>query len=235
MTDREYSLLMIIINNNKCFDRRDNTFLLSNRKIAVKIGVSASKVDQLFRVLSKEDLVRKVNPFLSCDDVYRMLSPQYMFISYNKYDRWIIGALWELGSMSEVHRWHNLCKELNCRIDPCTGEVKAFNWWYIEQKAEQYTLYDRCYRKGSSQVLARELEDENNSQYYSLCDVDCHDLTTYDYLWFDSIVSYSELPYNRNMKFHTITPKNINTVKLEFDPQITIDIHNILKNFNFNN
>ena len=60
ISKRQYNLLTDIMNNTKLFDRRDNTFLVSSRKIADRLHISASKVDQLMRVLSIKDLVRMV-------------------------------------------------------------------------------------------------------------------------------------------------------------------------------
>lgn len=234
LTDKENQLLMQLVNNNKCFDRRDNTFLLSNRKLADKVGVSPSKVDRLFRTLNKHNLVKKVinktynsNGSLNVKPV-AMLSPKFLFISYTRSDRWFIGALWTLEHIKKVYEWSSLCRDLNCFICPDTGEMKPFNWYDIDRKANYYTSFDRCYRKKSKQIY-NDYENEYQSQHYNLVDVDCYDLTTYDYIWIDSLVGWSDLPYNRNMQFYTKSPKNINSIKLEYDPRITECIQEMIK------
>lgn len=142
-----------------------------------------------------------------------MLSPKYLFISYTKSDRWIIGALWELREIQDVYKWSRLCRELNCHIDPLTGEMRGFNWYKIDCRANQYTSFDRCYRKGSK--CRYSVDDiENYTQYHTLGELSCHDLTTYDYLWIDSLVGWSGLPYNRNMKFNVKSVINVYDVKI---------------------
>ena len=219
LTDKEYSLLMKIVNNNRLFDRRDNTFLKSNREAATILKLGSSTVDRLFRTLKKHDLVRKVRNLSYTKEgkvnkvLVMMLSPKFLFISYTKSDRWITGALWEFQEIQDVYKWSKLCRELNCYINPETGEMKDFNWYKIDCKANQYTSFDRCYRKGSKSKYTND-DVENHTQHYTIKDVDCHNLTTYDYLWLDSLVGWSDLPYNRQMQFYTKTPVNIYDVKI---------------------
>ncbi|CAM0110590.1 hypothetical protein VPH5P1C_0154 [Vibrio phage 5P1c] len=193
---------MQIVNNNKLFDRRDNTFLLSNRKMAGKLKVGSSTVDRLFRVLKKHELVRIVRnqsytkggkESKESKTLVVMLSPKFLFISYTKSDRWMIGALWELRDLREVYQWGKLCRELNCYISPATGELKPFNWWMIDCKANQYTCFDRCYRKKSKEV--HHSDDESNTQYYSLKDSEIEELTQYDRQWLSSINNQSTFNY----------------------------------------
>lgn len=188
LTNKEHQLLMQLINNNKCFDKRDNTFSLSNRKLADKVGVSPSKVDRLFRTLSKHHLVKKVinkqynnDGSLNVKPVY-MLSPKFLFISYTKSDRWFIGALWALEHIKKVYEWSKLCRDLNCFICPATGEMKPFNWYKIDKKANYYTAFDRCYRKGSKEEFLN-YDDLNSSQYYSLKEAEIlNDYVYYKYM-----------------------------------------------------
>lgn len=219
LNDKGYQLLLRIVNNNKCFDKRDNIFLLSNRKIADRLKVSNSSIDRLFRRLKSLDLVRQVKPFLSSKDTYRMLSPRYLFISYNKIDRWMIATLYELKDLESVYKWHDLCKELNCYIDPLTGEVLDFNWWYIEQVANRYTSFDRCYRKNSLQVLGSDLKDDNNSQYYSKSDLNMSWILDKDLEWFNDINYHSDFSYPTITRelFRTKNNMSIYSVNLQRD------------------
>lgn len=199
LTDKQYELLIDIMNNTKVFDKRDNTFLLSNRKIAKKIGVSDSTINRLMRVLSKHNLIKKViNSSYTKEGKKNtnkviMLSPKFLFISYTKSDRWWCGALFELEDINKVYQWSDNCRALNCFIDPTTGEQKPFNWWLIDCKANQYTCFDRCYRKKSKEIYYS--DDENNTQYYSLKDSDIDGLTLYDSQWLSSINKQSDFNY----------------------------------------
>jgi hypothetical protein len=192
---------MRMINDTKVFDRRDNTFTLSNRKAATRLGVGSSTVDRLFRALSANDLVRDVrNQSYTKEGVYNtetvaMLSPLYIFISYTKSDRWITGALWELRDIEKVYNWSTMCKELACFIHPCSGEVKPFNWYEIDCKANQYTSFDRCYRKGSKEKYYN--DDQHKTEYYSLKDADTDSLTPDDQQWLDSVNQCSDLRYKK--------------------------------------
>ena len=78
-----------------------------------------------------------------------MLDPKFLFISYTKSDIYITSALWDLECIKKVREWRKQCRMVNSYIDPLTGEIEEFNWYYIEKKANSYSLYDRCYRKGS--------------------------------------------------------------------------------------
>ncbi len=229
LKDKEYSLLMQLVNNTKVFDKRDNTFLLSNRKIACKVGVSASKVDRLFRTLSKHNLIKKVintqytsKGLINTTPVV-MLSPKFLFISFTNTDRWIIAALWELGCIAKAREWATVCKNLACWVCPETGEIKSFNWHDINTKANSYTCFDRCYRKKSRHVeIIGNNTDENSSQYYKLNELDSNGLHPYDFEWFDMINKQSVHTYKPTNKatFKTHTPTNIYTVNLHLSEEL---------------
>lgn len=199
LTDKQYKLLIDIMNNTKTFDKRDNTFLLSNRKIAKKIGVSDSTVNRLMRILSKHNLIKNViNSSYTKEgkkntNKMTMLSPKFLFISYTKSDRWWCGALFEFEDINKVYQWSRDCRNLNCFIDPATGEQKPFNWWMIDCKANQYTCFDRCYRKKSKEIYYN--DDENDTQYYSLKDSEIDGLTQYDRQWLSNINKQSDFNY----------------------------------------
>lgn len=213
---------MRMINDTKVFDRRDNTFLLSNRKIAERYKMGSSTVDRLFRVLGKHSLIKKVKNQLSSDKFVIMLSPKFLFISYTNSDRWIIGALWELENIKEVYQWSDLCRELACFIDPNTGEVKTFNWYEIDCRANQYTSFDRCYRKHTKSVYINE-EDNNSPLYYRLNELDNNLLVSYDYEWFNTINGLSDYTYPSigRCSFKVKSPLNIYGIKLEYNKEIT--------------
>lgn len=207
---------MSIINNTKCFDRRDNTFLLSNRSIASKLHISASTVDRLFRTLSKHRLVKMVTNQLLTKDKVTMLSPKFIFISYNNSDRWIIGALWELEDLSKVYQWRDLCEDLTCFIDPVTGEVKTFNWYEITLKANQYTAFDRCYRNKSKCVYNSDCANDNSSQHYNIEELNTNKLLLDDIQWFNNINSFSDHNY-ATLDFSSFKPRqpiNIYSIKI---------------------
>lgn len=173
MTDKSllkphYNLLITIINCNKCFDRRDNTFLLSNRKIARFINCSPSKVDQLFRLLKDKDLVRykQVTEHQQINN-NRMLDPSFLFISYTRSDYWITLAIYHLASLEKVRKWRKTCLELDSMIDPRYGNLIPFNWFKTRLRASQYNSFDRCYKKGFSSLL-HDLDMSGDLNLYDL-------------------------------------------------------------------
>lgn len=192
LSDKNYQLLMRIVNNNRLFDRKDNTFKVSNRKASKALNVSPSKVDRLFRVLRQSDLVRDVRLYNGC--VVPMLSPRFLFISYSRFDRWITAALFELTSYANVRQWREHCRSLNAMIDPETGEVKVFNWYYIDAKADQYSCLDRCYRKGTKETYYVE-EDPDTAQNYNVNDVKTDPVSEDDLTWFNTINKKSDYHY----------------------------------------
>jgi len=189
--NKNYKLLLSIINNPSLFDKLDNTFKTSNRQIASKLNVSASKVDRLFRLLKSKDLVRDVR---QGKGKLRMLSPKFIYTSRRNYDRWINGALWDLGCYEKVRQWRKVCRELNQWIDPDTGEMKSFNWYYIDVKADQVSCFDRCYRKGDKETYYIE-EDRDSSQGYRINELKAGNVTDYDLRWFDMINRESDQDY----------------------------------------
>lgn len=207
---------MQIINNNRCFDRRDNTFLLSNRKLADKVEVSSSKVDRLFRTLNNHKLVKKViNKMYNTDGSSNvksvvMLSPKFLFISYTKSDRWFIGTLWELRDIKRVYEWSRVCRELNGFVDAGTGEIKPFNWYEIDRKADQYTGFDRCYRKRSRCIYNKE-DGQDSSQFYNYDELNINKLNDTDLNWINSINKASEFNYPR-LDLGSFKSKQVNNI-----------------------
>lgn len=212
-----------MINDTKVFDRRDNTFLLSNRKIADRYKMGSSTVDRLFRVLGKHNLIKKVKNQLSNDKLVTMLSPKFLFISYTNSDRWITGALWELEDIKEVYKWSDLCKSLACFINPTTGEVKPFNWYDIECRADQYTCFDRCYRKHTKSLYIDNKEDKDSTQHYRLNELDSNQWNDQDYQWFNDINSHSDFDYPilTSHNFKVRSPLNIYGIKLNYSEEVT--------------
>lgn len=166
LNSNQYHLLMRIINDNRLFDRRDNTFLQSNRKIACRLKCSPSKVDQLFRVLSKNGLVKtNIKTLMWQTDKpcrYKMLDPYFLWISYSKLDKYYHKMLYQTESLESVNKWRNVCKELDCIINPLTGEMLHYlNWTKHHLKESEYTCFDRCYRRGySSQLIDLEMDGQ---------------------------------------------------------------------------
>lgn len=187
LNNKQYQLLLKIIGNKWCFDKRDNTFKVSNRKISDRVKVSPSSVDQLLRVLNKHSLISVVE--VSVLDSYgvpgieerRMLSPIFMWW-YHKYERWTAIAWFHLKSFDAVKEWRRLCRELDCYIDPKTGEMIDFNWWYVTDRADRYTSFDRCWRAGE-----KDANRHGTEEYYRMEDCQTSPLTPYDIEWFRSI------------------------------------------------
>lgn len=216
----QFDLLLKIMNDWRLFDKRDNTFLVSNRKIASRLSLGSSTVDRLMRVLKKNDLLREVlstsytkEGLLNKSKVL-MLSPKFLFISYTKTDRWLLGGLWELRDISLVYKWRRTCSDLCCYIDPITGEMLDFNWYLIERKANQYTSFDRCHRTSSKDIYHSN-DVEIDSQYYSLRELDCTELSVADYDWITDINKDSNFVYNKELDFNTKTINSVYDVRLK--------------------
>lgn len=194
LNQRQEVLFYQIVNCNKCFDRRDNSFLLSNRKIADRLKVSASKVDQLFRVLRKHNLIKKVYNLRMQSKVVTMLSPRFFWISWTKTDRYYYDVLYNLGCVVLADQWRKTCRLYGAYVDIHSGEIDdSFTWYYIDETAQRYTCFDRCYRKGFTSETIE--DDESYSQRYDIGDADSNQLTDHDHSWFDKINVCSEFDY----------------------------------------
>lgn len=205
LNKKQYGLLITLVNSPKCFDRKDNTFLLSNRKLADIVSVSASSIDQLFRILKKHNLIKTLHTVHMESDkpskAYRMLSPRFLWISYIKTDRYYYSALYELESVEKADTWRKVCRNLGGLVDVHTGEIDdSFTWHFIDSIAERYTCWDKCYRRDDTQVTVD--EDQHSPQGYNLRDADLDGLTLYDRQWFEMVNSESEYNYPDKLKFN---------------------------------
>lgn len=189
LNSKQYALLLQIVHHVKCFDKRDNTILLSNRKLADKLRVSPSKVDQLIRILKKNNLIKlvkatsevRIKGVVSPSKPLRMLSPKFMWWSYTKTDRIITGALYEFGCIEQVRKWRTMCRNLDGFIDPETGELKEYNWYYIDKEAYSYCIkWDRCRRVTDRY---KGLGDSG----FTLQDAYAEEISPYDVKWFNEI------------------------------------------------
>lgn len=218
LSGKQKELYNKVINNTKCFDRRDNTFLLSNRGIADTLRVSASSIDQVFRVLNKWGLIKKVKTTtytfnknkLEDSKPLRMVSPRYTWISYSKVDRFIMVALFDLGCLLKVKEWRKYCGDNQVIIDTDTGEEKDFNWYYIEEYSSRYTIWDRCYRKGVEGVKNYTRDSGNSNQHYCLNEADTGQLTEEDKEWFckvnrGSVNKYKGIDYHHKPLFNNMS------------------------------
>lgn len=196
---KQHTLLKKIINNKWCFNKRDNTFTLSNRETAKKLKVSASSVDQLHRTLSKQSLTTKVRVSYidkngdPKEQTLKMLSPIFMWW-YSPLEKWQAIALFHLKSFEEVREWRRVCRYYNCYIDPESGEMFDFNWYYITEFGERYTSFDRCWRRKDMQ---KNYLKHGSEQWYRIEDSELGELTEYDYNWFDEANNESKYQYLR--------------------------------------
>lgn len=144
LTKTSYSLLQQIVHNVKCFDKKDNTFLLSNRCMAANIGVGASSIDRLFRVMRSKDLVRMIiNIF---DQSVRMLDPEYLFYNAREEKPFNI-AMFQLGSHEYASQWRDWSIDNNIVTNVRTGKPFRMSRARICDYAGRYSMFDRCYRK----------------------------------------------------------------------------------------
>ncbi|QXN60068.1 hypothetical protein KUA24_1 [Vibrio phage HNL01] len=201
LNKKQYELLMKVVNNTKCFDRKDNTFLLSNRKIAERLRVSASGVDQLFRVLKKEGLLKGVVTSYMNTKPVKMLSPRFLWISYTKTDRYYCSVLYKLGCVQLADEWRLLCRELGGYVDVNTGEINFdFTWHYIDEIASRYTCWDVCYRRQDSKVSLDDHED--SSQGYNLKELGLEEVTLKDMQWFEEVNKGSKFVYPKELSMN---------------------------------
>lgn len=144
-----YDLLQQIVHNVKCFDKKDNTFLLSNRSAAKVLGVSRDSVDRLFIDMKSKDLVRMIiNIF---DQSARMLDPEYLFYNAREEKPFNI-AMFQLGSHEYASQWRDWSIENNIVTNVRTGKPFRMSRARICDYAGRYSMFDRCYRKGQKIV-----------------------------------------------------------------------------------
>ncbi len=227
LNKKQEKLLYSVVNCTKCFDKRDNSFLLSNRKLADRLKVSASQVDQLFRVLGKHGLIKKVlnTHQVLCSKTgggkvntvkVRMLSPKFLWISMTKTDRFYYSKLFDLGCVVLADQWRKTCREVAGFVDIDTGEIAdSFTWHKVDELAESYSCWDRCYRKGVTNETIK--EDYNTSQQYCIKDSDKVPLTLQDVEWIKVINSESAYHYPRiagNLRSNKPRVKNMYLVDI---------------------
>jgi DNA-binding Lrp family transcriptional regulator len=119
LTSPQYKLLARVMSKHSCFDSKDNTFLLSNSKIAFKVGVHRSTIDRLIKVLRKRDLIRRVTTICGS---YLMLNPIFI-TTHPRETYWYSKALYFLGYNTKADRWALECWTMGLMIDPQSGEV----------------------------------------------------------------------------------------------------------------
>lgn len=116
----QFKLLIRIFRSKKCFDQKDNTFKLSNRKIATHLKVAPSSVDQLMRTLSKRELTRYVTTLI---DTVLMLKPELLFKKPRR-NYWYAKGLWFFRDHDKTIQWIDLCWYYYRFVDFTTGEMK---------------------------------------------------------------------------------------------------------------
>lgn len=178
---RQWGLLKTVINDYRLFDKRDNTFKLSNRDTAKALKCSPSKIDQLHRSLRKYNLTKKVTVTIyQYINALVQLDPRFLYINnFNKKDYWFTLALYLFNDTDKVIEWRGVCKQVGYIVHPSTGEILEYlPWQKYHLKQSLYTCFDRCYRKGETSALNDlKLAD-------SLC--------SYDLEWFKRINAISK-------------------------------------------
>lgn len=155
LTKTRYNLLQQIVHNVKCFDKKDNTFLLSNRATAKVLGVSRDSVDRLFRDMKDKDLVRVVANIF--DQSVWMLDPEYLFYNAREEKPFNI-AMFQLGGHEYASQWREWSIENNIVTNVRTGKPFRMSRARVYDYASRYSMFDRCYRKG--QKIATSTIDE---------------------------------------------------------------------------
>lgn len=151
----QYTLLTNIINldarqSNKLFNKRDNTFIQSNRGIAKALGVPPSSVDRLFRVCKEKGLIKLVTDNQGIDRW--MLNPSFLWYN-NREEKPLARFMFSLGSYDAAILWRKECERLGMYIDPLTGEAWDFNWSPINAYAQSYQSWDFNWRKTAGKEI----------------------------------------------------------------------------------
>jgi hypothetical protein len=119
LTHKKFHLLVRVFNHSKCFDKRDNTFKVSNRKIAQYLGVSPSSIDRLMRALHHLNLIKVVNNIIQ-EDI--MLKPEFLH-KKPRINFWFNKGLYHLEDFNRALDWVDVCWSIGKIISPETGEV----------------------------------------------------------------------------------------------------------------
>lgn len=123
LAPNQYSILMAIMNDSKCFDTHDNCIQLSIRDVAKRIGVPRSTISDLYKVMRIEGLLN------NAVDIYgvkrMMVNPAFLYW-HTWHDKRFHRAMYVLGSHEEAVKWLNLCRAHWRLYDPRTGEDIGF-------------------------------------------------------------------------------------------------------------
>lgn len=138
--------------SNKLFNKRDNTFLHSNRYIAKQLDIPASSVDRLFRICRDKGLISDV---IDNTGVLRpMLNPAFLWYRKRE-ERPLASFIFKLGSYEKAINWRKVCSELGRMVDPITGEDKGYyDWVKVDEYAQSYEPWDLHYRKDIRLTIA---------------------------------------------------------------------------------
>jgi len=128
ISSKNFNLLLSIVKNNHCFDRKDNTFKLSNRATAKRLGITIYSVNTLMNNLKERGLTKIVTTSLSNQ---LMLNPSFLFRKPRKNYYWYSRGLWYYESHKETIEWINFCWEHGKLIEPSTGEILNKNLHYV--------------------------------------------------------------------------------------------------------
>lgn len=120
LSTSRYNLLLKIVNNPKCFDKKDNTFKISNRGISKEVNVAPDTINRLMIDIKIRGLVRVI------DNIYNhkvyMLNPAYLCSGLPSFEYWFCKAMFHLGGHSQALDWVTSCWRLGSLIDPDTKE-----------------------------------------------------------------------------------------------------------------
>lgn len=132
LTYKQYLLLIRIVNSRACFDKRDNCFQLSQRKIAKHIKEPLTNIQRLFVKLKDNNLT--ANVIDAHDTTKVMLNPYYLYIGHPNNKEFNI-AQYDL--RSAIAAWHYimLCESIGWIVNGVTGELirpynneRQYNW-----------------------------------------------------------------------------------------------------------
>lgn len=137
MTKNQLNLLKKLTSDIKVFDKHDNTFKMSTRQIAKKLGMSShTTIVRFFKMLKDKQLMKEVL------DIYNkpalMLSPRF-FWEHNKSELHFGFTMYILGSHKAAVEHSKVEVSLNSKVDVETGEMTPIKLKAKEDYLNDYT------------------------------------------------------------------------------------------------
>jgi hypothetical protein len=125
LPQKQFDLLMRLMNNRKVFDTHDNCVQDSVRGVSGVLRASYSQVQRLFRDMRIEGLMTPVLDIYGTERL--MVNPAFLYF-HTFHDKRFHRAMYVLGGHEEAVVWLRVCRAGGRLIHPATGEeIGPFN------------------------------------------------------------------------------------------------------------